>query len=174
MPLSFAIGGSRVVRLEALPAACAALREAGARIVFTNGCFDILHRGHAEYLAAARALGDALVVAVNTDRSVRGLKGEGRPIVPEDDRAALVASLRAVDLVVLFDEPTPYNVVAAVRPDVLVKGGDYDPDATEGPRAIVGADIVRASGGSVATIPLVEGRSTTDVVARVLEAYGRS
>lgn len=136
------------------------------RIVFTNGVFDLLHRGHVEYLFAARALGDALVVGVNTDASVRRLgKGVDRPVNPEDDRALVLAGLAAVDAVVLFDEDTPRELIAALLPDVLVKGGDYSVDE------IAGAEEVRVAGGRVETIPLVPGRSTTSILER---ARGRA
>ncbi|MEO8451952.1 MAG: adenylyltransferase/cytidyltransferase family protein [Gemmatimonadota bacterium] len=131
-------------------------------MVFTNGVFDLLHRGHVEYLEAARALGDALVVGVNSDRSARSLeKGSGRPFVPAEDRARIVAALAAVDSVVLFDEPTPLELIRTLRPNVLVKGGDYDRGT------IVGADLVEASGGVVTTIPLVKDQSTTFLVERI-------
>ena len=130
------------------------------RVVFTNGCFDILHRGHVEYLDFARGLGDRLVVGLNTDRGVRRLKGAGRPINPEDDRALVLAALSSVDAVVLFDEDTPRDLIAALLPDVLVKGGDYRPDQ------IVGAEEVTAAGGRVVVAPLVPGRSTTGIVQR--------
>jgi D-beta-D-heptose 7-phosphate kinase/D-beta-D-heptose 1-phosphate adenosyltransferase len=133
------------------------------RVVFTNGCFDLLHRGHAEYLCAARALGDALVVGVNTDTSVRRLKGAHRPIVPEADRAFVIASLACVDAVTLFAEDTPLGLIRALLPDVLVKGGDYRPDE------VVGRDDVVAAGGRLVLIPLVQGRSTTDLVRRIRE-----
>jgi rfaE bifunctional protein nucleotidyltransferase chain/domain len=152
---------------------CAALRAQGKRIVFTNGCFDILHRGHASYLEAAAELGDALVVGVNSDDSVRRLKGPDRPIVHEEDRAALVGALRAVALVTIFDEDTPFELIQAIVPDVLVKGGDYDPEATGGPRYIVGSDIVRSNGGEVRVINLVEGRSTTGIIERVVAGISR-
>ncbi len=138
----------------------ATLREAGQRVVFTNGVFDILHAGHVTYLEQARALGDTLVVGLNTDASVRRLKGPERPINAEDDRACVIAALRAVDHVVLFDTDTPLDVIVALMPDVLVKGGDYTRDT------IVGADEVEADGGTVCTIPLVEGRSTTAIINR--------
>jgi rfaE bifunctional protein nucleotidyltransferase chain/domain len=138
----------------------AQLRAEGRRIVFTNGVFDILHAGHVTYLAAARALGDVLVLGLNTDASVRRLKGPERPINNENDRATVVAALRAVDHVVVFDEDTPLRVISTLVPDVLVKGGDYTRDT------IVGADVVEAHGGSVVTIPLVEGRSTTNIINR--------
>lgn len=138
-------------------------RQAGARIVFTNGCFDLLHVGHTRYLQAARKLGDVLVVGVNTDRSVRGLKkGAERPIVPDSQRAEVLAALACVDYVVLFDEPDPYVLIRAVQPDVLVKGGDWRPDQ------IVGRDIVEGRGGRVLAIPLVPGVSTTALVQKIL------
>jgi D-beta-D-heptose 7-phosphate kinase / D-beta-D-heptose 1-phosphate adenosyltransferase len=132
-------------------------------VVFTNGCFDILHRGHVAYLYAARALGDRLVVGVNTDASVRRLKGEGRPVVQQDDRAFVLAGLGCVDAVTLFDEDTPAELIAALLPDVLVKGGDYEPDA------VVGREDVEAAGGRVVIIPFVEGRSTTGMLHRIRE-----
>lgn len=133
-------------------------RPRTGRLVFTNGCFDILHRGHVEYLYNARALGDALVVAVNTDASVRALKGEGRPVVPLADRLYVLAGLGCVDAVTAFGEDTPRELIARLLPDVLTKGGDYDPDD------IVGAAEVRGAGGEVAVLPFVEGRSTTGII----------
>jgi D-glycero-beta-D-manno-heptose 1-phosphate adenylyltransferase len=131
------------------------------RVVFTNGVFDLLHRGHVEYLYAARALGDALVVGVNTDASARRLgKGADRPINGEDDRAFVLAGLACVDAVTLFDEDTPRELVALLLPDVLVKGGDYTVET------IAGADEVIAAGGRVEVIPLVPGRSTTSILER--------
>lgn len=131
------------------------------RIVFTNGVFDILHRGHVEYLYAARALGDALVVGLNTDDSVRRLaKAPGRPVNPQDDRAMVLAALGCVDAVTLFSEDTPSAIITALMPDVLVKGGDYTVDS------IVGAPEVMAAGGRVEVIPLTPGRSTTSILER--------
>jgi D-beta-D-heptose 7-phosphate kinase/D-beta-D-heptose 1-phosphate adenosyltransferase len=130
-------------------------------IVFTNGCFDLLHRGHVEYLAAARQLGDVLVVGLNSDASVRRLKGPDRPINPEGDRAAVLDALRAVDFVTIFEEDTPAALIEAVQPDVLVKGADYTEDR------IVGADIVRRRGGRVVIVPLLGGRSTSGLIARI-------
>lgn len=139
----------------------AAHRAAGRRVVFTNGVFDLLHPGHTRYLADARAQGDALVVAVNSDRSVRAQnKGPDRPITPEAERTELLAALAVVDAVVVFDEATPYEIVSAVQPDVLVKGADWAADA------IVGRDVVEARGGRVVRIPLAEGYSTTAILAR--------
>jgi D-beta-D-heptose 7-phosphate kinase/D-beta-D-heptose 1-phosphate adenosyltransferase len=134
-------------------------RAKGHRIVFTNGCFDLMHIGHTRYLQAARELGDLLVVGVNTDASVRSLDKEaGRPIVPEAQRAEVLAALASVDYVVLFDEPDPARLIAELQPDVLVKGGDWPPDK------IIGREIVEARGGRVQTIPLVPGVSTTALV----------
>jgi D-beta-D-heptose 7-phosphate kinase/D-beta-D-heptose 1-phosphate adenosyltransferase len=137
------------------------LRREGKRLVFTNGCFDLLHPGHVSYLTEARALGDALVVALNTDRSVRALKGEGRPILNETERAQVIAALEAVDYVTIFDEETPRNLIAAVLPDVLVKGGDWALDE------IVGREEVESAGGRVMSLPYVDGSSTTDIVERI-------
>jgi D-beta-D-heptose 7-phosphate kinase/D-beta-D-heptose 1-phosphate adenosyltransferase len=137
------------------------LREAGKRVVFTNGCFDLLHRGHVEYLAEARSLGDALVVGVNDDQSVQRLKGPGRPLVPAADRAEVLAALAAVDRVVVFCEDTPAELIAELLPDVLAKGADYALDA------IVGRQTVEGAGGSVVRIRLREGYSTSDLLARL-------
>jgi rfaE bifunctional protein nucleotidyltransferase chain/domain len=137
-------------------------RARGARIVFTNGVFDLLHPGHVRYLREARALGDALIVAVNSDRSTRALaKGEDRPITPEVERAEILAALDMVDAVVVFDETTPHEIVLALQPDVLVKGADW----AEG--TIVGADIVEARGGRVVRIPLAAGYSTSSLIEKV-------
>lgn len=131
-------------------------------VVFTNGVFDLMHRGHATYLAAARALGDVLVVGLNTDESARSLgKGKGRPLVGESDRAFVLASLECVDYVCLFDEDTPTDLVDALVPDVLVKGGDYEISG------VVGRDIVERNGGRVELIPFVDGYSTTDLLRRI-------
>jgi len=153
----------------------AARREAAARVrrwhecerrtAFTNGCFDLLHLGHARYLAAARRLGDALIVGINSDESVRRLKGPQRPLVPVKERAELIASLECVDLVVIFSEDDPGKLIAALKPKVLVKGADW-------PKAkIIGRDTVLANGGKVVTIPLVKGRSTTNLVETIRERY---
>lgn len=131
------------------------------RIVFTNGCFDILHRGHVEYLAKAAALGTKLIVGLNTDASVRRLKGNSRPVNDEQSRALVLASLLFVDEVILFDTDTPRELIEFVQPDVLVKGGDYRPED------IVGHDIVTARGGEVVTIPLTEGYSTTSIIEKM-------
>lgn len=130
-------------------------------LVFTNGVFDLLHPGHVDLLLAARALGDALVVGVNTDASVRRLKGPGRPVRAEADRAYVLAALEAVDAVVLFGEDTPRELIRALRPDVLVKGGDYTPDR------VVGRDDVQTWGGRVVIVPLTPGQSTTSIIERL-------
>ena len=138
-------------------------RDWGDRVVFTNGCFDLLHAGHVSLLERAAALGDLLVVAVNTDRSVRKLKGAGRPLVPEQQRARLVAALACVDDVVLFDDPTPLRIVNALRPDVLVKGADWRG------RTVAGADEVRSWGGRLCLLPLIDGLSTSAIIERCKE-----
>jgi len=139
------------------------LRGEGKLLVFTNGCFDLLHPGHVRYLAEARALGDALVVALNSDRSVRVLKGEGRPILDEKERAEIIAALEAVDYVIVFDEETPRELVAELLPDVLVKGGDWAGDR------IVGREEVEAAGGRVVSAPVVPGYSTTEILRKIRE-----
>ena len=139
------------------------LRASGLRVVFTNGCFDLLHPGHVRYLSAARAKGDRLVVAVNADRTVAALKGEGRPIVPLEERMEVLAALECVDYVVPFDEETPARIIEVLKPDVLVKGGDWSPDQ------IVGRETVERSGGQVLSLPFAEGYSTSKLIARVLE-----
>jgi len=141
---------------------CDRCKTAGKKIVFTNGCFDIIHPGHVDLLDKCRQFGDVLLVAINSDVSVRSIKGEKRPVVPEIDRAAVVAGLEAVDNVVLFDQDTPGELIDLLVPDVIVKGGDWTPDT------VVGAETVISAGGSVEIIPLVEGRSTTNVVEKII------
>lgn len=146
---------------SAMAAIAARARKSGKRIVFTNGCFDLLHVGHVRYLARARALGDLLVVGVNRDASVRRLKGPRRPIVPERERAEVLAALQSVDYVILFSEDTPLDLIRAVRPAFLVKGGDWQK------RDIVGWDFVESYGGRVKPLPFVPGRSTTGLLAKI-------
>ena len=141
--------------------ALAAWRAAGEKIVFTNGVFDLLHRGHAEYLAQARALGERLVVGVNSDASVQRLKGPARPVVAAEDRVAVLEALACVDLAVIFDDDTPARLIEAVRPDVLVKGGDWTVEQ------IVGRELVESYGGRVLSIPLREGYGTSVLVERI-------
>jgi rfaE bifunctional protein nucleotidyltransferase chain/domain len=138
----------------------------GRRVVFTNGCFDLLHPGHIETLEKARRLGDLLVVGVNSDRSVREMKGEGRPILPERERAEILAAMECVDGVVIFDEPTPREIITALLPDVLVKGGDWASDA------IVGREEVESAGGKVVSIPVVAGYSTTAILEKIRKLDG--
>ena len=137
------------------------LRGAGKIIVFTNGVYDLLHPGHVRYLQAARALGDVLIVGVNSDRSVRAYKGPARPINPEAERAELVAALDCVDAAVVFDQDTPHEIISRLQPDVLVKGADWAEDA------IVGRDVVEARGGRVVRMPIEQGFSTTELIARI-------
>ncbi len=136
-------------------------RHPGRKVVFTNGCFDILHYGHVKYLDAARTNGDILVVGLNSDASTRRLKGKGRPFNPQQDRAGVLAGLSCVDYIVFFDEDTPYALIKKIQPDILVKGGDWSKDK------IVGADIVRAKKGKVLTIPYLSGRSTTRIIQKI-------
>jgi rfaE bifunctional protein nucleotidyltransferase chain/domain len=156
----------RVLNLEEASRWRSELAGQGKRVVFTNGVFDLLHAGHVDLLERARALGDVLIVGMNTDASTRRLKGERRPLMPEQDRARVLAALAAVDAVVLFDEDTPETVVRRLEPDVLVKGADYAEDD------IVGKDTVEARGGRVVRIPLVEGRSTSAIVEEIVRRHG--
>lgn len=151
----------KVFPIDLLLAERTRLREAGKTMVFTNGVFDLLHVGHVRYLAAARALGDALVVAINSDRSVKQLKGEARPIINESERAEVLAALREVSYVTIFDDISPRNLIAELLPDVLVKGGDYGLDE------IHGREEVEAAGGKVVSLPFVEGASTTAIIEKL-------
>jgi len=155
---------SKVKSLAGTVRAVRAAQRAGRRVVFTNGCFDLLHQGHIRYLERARALGDLLVVAINSDESVRRLKGPGRPVVAADQRAEVLAALEAVDAVLVFDELDPERVIRALRPDVLVKGGDWTVDR------IVGAEFVQSRGGVVRSLPYVAGTSTTELIRRIAAA----
>ena len=152
---------SRMLSLADAVALVARLRAEGKSIVFTNGVYDLLHPGHVRYLQAARAEGDALVVGVNSDRSVRANKGPDRPINPEQERAELIAALAAVDAAVIFDEDTPHAIITALQPDVLVKGADWAADQ------IVGRDVVEARGGRVVRVTVEPGHSTTAILARI-------
>lgn len=152
---------SKIIVREIAQAQCRVWRESGQHIIFTNGCFDILHKGHIQYLESARALGDRLVVGLNSDASTRRLKGNTRPINHEDSRAYLVASLSVVDLVVVFEEDTPLNLITSLEPDTLVKGGDYVEDD------VIGGNFVKAHGGHVVIIPYVEGYSTTAIEEKI-------
>ncbi len=139
----------------------------GLQVVFTNGVFDLLHRGHLNYLLEARRLGDVLVIGVNTDASVKRIKDPGRPLVGEEDRAFALSCLRPVDAVTLFDQDTPLELISRLRPDILVKGADYEE------KDIVGVKEVRQSGGKVARVTMTEGRSTTNLISEILQKYAR-
>jgi len=143
-------------------------RSEGHRVVFTNGCFDLLHAGHVYYLAAARRMGDLLVVGLNSDVSVRCIKGPRRPIIKERQRAEVLAGLGCVDYVVIFSEPEPLNLIRGLKPDVLVKGGDWPEEE------IVGADFVKSRGGEVRRVPLVSGASTTAIIQTIVQRYAKS
>jgi D-beta-D-heptose 7-phosphate kinase/D-beta-D-heptose 1-phosphate adenosyltransferase len=151
----------KVLTLEALAGQRRRLRSESKRVVFTNGVFDIIHRGHVEYLTRARAMGDAHVVGLNDDASVRRIKGPSRPVNVQEDRAIVLAALVPVDFVCLFSEDTPLALIEQLVPDVLVKGADWKPDA------IVGREVVERAGGTVATIEFVEGKSTTSIIDRI-------
>ena len=138
------------------------LLQQNKAVVFTNGCFDILHRGHVEYLQQSREMGDALIVGLNSDDSVTRLKGRGRPLLPQEDRAFLLASLMAVDYVCIFEEDTPAQLIRALQPDILIKGGDYQV------HEIVGRDVVEGRGGKVVTVPLLPNRSTSDIIRKIV------
>ncbi|HEX9080131.1 MAG TPA: D-glycero-beta-D-manno-heptose-7-phosphate kinase [Desulfuromonadaceae bacterium] len=156
---------SKIKNLDVLTAIIAAEKGRGKRIVFTNGCFDLLHAGHVKYLQKARGLGDLLVLGLNSDASVRRLKGEKRPLIGEDERAHILAALDCIDYVVLFDDDTPLALITQLKPHILVKGGDYTPEG------VVGREVVEAYGGRVELVPFVDGKSTTNIIERVLERY---
>jgi len=143
----------------------AGVKQKGKKVVFTNGCFDLLHVGHVKYLQAARQLGDLLVLGLNSDDSIRRLKGSGRPLIGQDERAHIMAALNCIDFVVIFDEDTPLELISLLRPDVLVKGGDYTVDG------VVGRDVVESYGGRVELINFVDGKSTTNIINKILESY---
>ncbi|MDR0902585.1 MAG: D-glycero-beta-D-manno-heptose 1-phosphate adenylyltransferase [Opitutaceae bacterium] len=157
---------SRILTRDQMKTEMAALHAAGKKVVFTNGAFDILHLGHLTYMTFARRQGDCLVVGLNSDASVKRYKGDKRPIVPEQERATMLAGLKCVDYVVLFDEDEPKELIAHILPDVLVKGEDWA-------HYVSGRDIVEAHGGKVVLAKMVEGRSTTNVIKKITEAYGK-
>ena len=157
---------TKIKTVEELQPLLAILRAAGKKIVFTNGCFDLIHTGHTRYLAQARTFGDVLVVAVNSDASVRTIKDKKRPITAQAERAETLAALEAVDYVVIFDEADPGRIIAELQPDVLVKGGDWPVEK------IIGRDIVEARGGTVINVPYIEGSSTTGIIERIVKKYG--
>lgn len=155
----------KIKKLGELKAILEKARERGEKIVFTNGCFDLLHLGHTRYLQKAKELGDILLVAVNSDSSLQQIKGDKRPINPQDERAEVLASLGCVDYVVIFDEPDPLKVITRLRPDILVKGGDWEKDE------IIGGKEVESWGGMVCTIPVVWRISTTRIIERIINRY---
>ncbi|MDH4267457.1 MAG: D-glycero-beta-D-manno-heptose 1-phosphate adenylyltransferase [Deltaproteobacteria bacterium] len=143
------------------------LKAQGKKVVFTNGCFDILHVGHVRYLKKAKSLGDILIIGLNTDRSVRIIKGENRPIVPEKERAEVLSALEFVDYIVFFNEPDPLHLIEALKPDILAKGADWSKDR------IIGREIVENLGGRVVLVPMVAGASSTGLIEKIKKVYGR-
>lgn len=158
----------KVLAREDLPVRVNGLRQRGLRIVFTNGCFDILHPGHLSYLQKARSLGDVLIVGINSDRSVKELKGNLRPIFDQEERCELLSGLESVNFITIFDESTPRDLIKVILPDVLVKGGDWSLEQ------IVGREEVEASGGRVVSLPYEEGYSSSAIIQRILKRYGES
>ncbi len=155
---------TKLIPFENIAALANGLHNAGKRIVFTNGCFDLLHAGHAIYLEEARNLGDCLILGLNSDTSVKRLKGPNRPIVPQEERSIVTAALEMVDYVCVFEDDTPYELIKLVQPDVLVKGGDWGVDE------IVGADLVLAAGGEVKSLRFEAGLSTTSIIEKILQS----
>ena len=156
----------KLKNLDELTKLVAQARQNGKSVVFTNGCFDILHRGHVHVLRQAKAAGDLLIVALNSDRSVQEIKGAHRPVLPETDRMELIGAMEMVDYVIIFDEPDPYELIAAIKPDVLAKGGDWSAEK------IVGADVVEQAGGRIVVIPYLKGFSTSEIIERILKENG--
>ncbi len=159
------MSGTKIISLSSLVGKIKALKKKGKRIVFTNGCFDILHYGHIKYLADAKTKGDYLIVAVNTDSSVKKIKAKNRPVIGQADRLKTVAALASVDFVVLFNQDNPLKLIKAVRPDVLIKGSDWSRDK------IIGADFVQSYGGKVETVNLVKGRSTSRIIEKIIRDF---
>lgn len=151
-----------IVERKTLKEICSDLKNSGKKIVFTNGCFDLIHSGHILYLSEAKKLGDILIIGLNSDDSVKRLKGNGRPINNETDRAIVLDALKFVDYLTIFDEDTPFELISLLKPDVLVKGGDYKADE------VVGADIVKANGGEIVIIPYVQGKSTSAIIQKIV------
>jgi len=159
----------KIKKREELKKILIAHQKAGKKIVFTNGCYDLIHVGHVRYLKEAKSHGDFLVVAVNSDSSVRKLKGEKRPLIPEQERAEVLSALSCVDYLVIFDEVDPHKIISYLKPDVLVKGGDWTVDT------IIGRDVVEAAGGKVISLPYIEGdfSSTSKIIETIVERYGK-
>jgi len=158
----------KIKNLPALLQIVRRFKKQGKRIVFTNGCFDLLHLGHVQYLERAKSKGDLLIVGINSDRSMQTLKGRGRPLVPQSERARVLAGLASVDYVTIFNDPTPFSLIRSLQPDVLVKGADWKKED------IVGSDVVKRRRGKVVTIPVVKGVSTTQIIKRIVERYAGS
>lgn len=158
---------SKILKLPDLIQTLEGFRKSGKRVVFTNGCFDILHIGHVRYLTAARAKGDVLVLGLNSDVSVRSIKPDNRPIVNQDQRAEVLAGLTCVDYITIFDEPDPLALIRAVKPDILVKGADWEE------AEIIGSDVVKSYGGKVVRVEVVPDISTSQIIQRILELYGK-
>jgi D-glycero-beta-D-manno-heptose 1-phosphate adenylyltransferase len=158
---------SKILTLKNLMITLKNLRKSGKRVVFTNGCFDILHVGHVRYLAEARAKGDVLVLGLNSDASVKSIKSDSRPVVNQNQRAEVLAGLACVDYITIFDEPDPLALIQAIKPDILVKGADWEETK------IIGADVVKSYGGEVERIKLVPDISTSGIIRRILKLYGR-
>lgn len=156
---------SKIVEVKELINRIDPLRRSGKQVVFTNGCFDIMHAGHVRYLAAAKSEGEILIVGINSDKSVKSIKGKNRPIMPQDQRAEVLAGLWCVDYVVFFDEPDPLRLIQAIKPDVLVKGEDWDEDK------IIGTDSVKADGGRVVRVAVVPDISTSMIIERIIKQY---
>ena len=152
--------------LEEIKAIVVEARNNRKKVAFTNGCFDLLHRGHVHVLREARACGDVLIVGINSDQSVKQIKGPARPVLPESDRCELLSAMEMVNFVILFDEPDPYDLIAAIQPDVLVKGGDWNSEK------IIGADLVEGGGGRVVVVPYINGFSTTEIIERIRNSDG--
>jgi rfaE bifunctional protein nucleotidyltransferase chain/domain len=159
---------NKIQTVETLQPVLALLRAIGKKIVFTNGCFDLIHTGHTRYLAKAKSFGDILIVAINSDASVRAIKGNKRPITNETDRMETLAALESVDFVVLFPEPDPHRIISELQPDVLVKGGDWPVEK------IIGRDIVEARGGTVISVGYIEGASTTGIIEKIVARYSKA
>lgn len=157
---------AKLLDIKTLKARLNALPKDQFRIVFTNGCFDILHAGHIRYLAEAKNAGDYLIVGLNSDRSAQAIKGDKRPIIPQNQRAEVLAGLASIDYIILFDEPDPYNLISEISPDVLVKGADWPKSA------IIGADVVEKNGGQIVQIPFEYDTSTSRIIQRIAELYG--
>jgi rfaE bifunctional protein nucleotidyltransferase chain/domain len=152
--------------LEEIKAIVVDARTNGKKVAFTNGCFDLLHRGHVHVLRAARACADLLIVGINSDQSVKQIKGATRPVLPESDRCELLGAMEMVNFVILFNEPDPHNLISAIRPDVLVKGGDWNTEK------IIGSDMVEEAGGRVVVVPYIKGFSTTEIIERIKNSDG--